>query len=80
MGSIMGKASILAVMVVFCAATAAAGTLSSATWNGALQGTPFTLTTGGGSLVASGTSTGGSITVSVSVSFSSSGTAPGRRS
>ena len=47
-----------AFMLFTVSGVAQAGTLTSATWAGSFQGTPFTLTTGGGSLVASGTSTG----------------------
>lgn len=49
------------------AGTAQAGTLTSATWVGTFHGTPFTLTTGGGSLIASGSSTGASISMSVTL-------------
>ncbi len=69
----------LAAAFALLAGTAQAGTLTSATWNGAFQGAPFTLTTGGGSLVASGSSTGGSIAVGVSVTpqfFSTVNTGP----
>ncbi len=76
----MRKILTLAAAFMLFAGTAQAGTLTSATWNGAFQGTPFTLTTGGGSLAASGTSTGGSANVAVTVvsgaSFSTVNTGP----
>ena len=48
--------SLTAAFLLFAGA-ANAGTLTSATWTGNFQGTPFTLVTSGASLTASGTST-----------------------
>ncbi len=63
----MRKSMILVLTVLVSAATASAGTLSSATWFGSFQGSPFTLTTAGGSLLATGNSTGSQITASISL-------------
>ncbi len=75
----MRKIFVLAAAFMLFAGTAQAGTLTSATWFGAFQGTPFTLTTGGGSLGASGTSTGAGANVGITVSplsFSTVNTGP----
>ncbi len=60
-------ALIAALGLLLCSASAQAGTLTSATWIGAFQGMPYTLTTGGGSLVASGSSTGAGASVAITV-------------
>jgi len=58
----------VATSCLLLAGAAQAGTLTSATWSGSFQGTPFTLTTAaGGGLTASGTSTGTTANVQVTV-------------
>ena len=47
---------IIAGSFLLFAGASQAGNLTSATWAGSFQGTPFTITTGGGGLTASGTS------------------------
>ena len=61
----MRKTFVLAAafMLSVLSGAAQAGTLTSATWVGSFQGTPFTLTTGGGGVTAAGTSTGTSASV-----------------
>ena len=49
--------SLAAAFLLFGGA-AQAGVLTSATWVGSFQGTPFTLTTGGGGVTATGTYSG----------------------
>ncbi len=64
---------------LWVASTAPAGTLTSASWTGDFQdGTPFTLTTAGGSLIASGSSTAFGASVAITVPYQGflSGTFP----
>ncbi len=75
--------SVLMAAVFLAATSAGAGTLTSATWTGNFQGTPFTLVTSGASLTASGTSTAtgiGSVSLTVAAPILSisdtTGTAP----
>jgi len=73
---------IVAASFLLFAGASQAGTLTSATWNGSFQGTPFTITTAGGGLTASGTSVGMTANVQITVaprlssSLNTAGTAP----